>query len=105
MLSLNPRPRPRTATKAKAKAKAKAILLKAKAKAKAKARQSQGQGQGLTSLVLKSIVVTDVVLEYFLEYSTTFIAKYLHGSHVLIGPTRGVIALSGDSRQQAQDAD
>ena len=55
--------------------------------------------------VLKSIVVTDVVLEYFLEYSITFIAKYLHGSHVLIGPTRGVIALSGDSRQQAQDAD
>ena len=30
------------------------------------------------------IVVTDVVLKYFLKYSTTYIAKYLHGSDVLI---------------------
>jgi len=31
---------------------------------------------------LRIVVVTDAVLKYFLEYSTTFVAKYLHASNV-----------------------
>jgi len=30
------------------------------------------------------VVVTDAVLKYFLEYSTTFVAKYQHASDVLL---------------------
>jgi len=35
-------------------------------------------------LYYKNIVVTDVVLKYFLEYSTTFFADYQPGSDMLI---------------------
>jgi len=35
-------------------------------------------------MCLKIIVVTDVVLKYFLEYSTTFFANFQPGSDVLI---------------------
>jgi len=35
-------------------------------------------------LYYKIVVLTDCVLRYFLEYSTSFVAKYLHVSNVLI---------------------
>ena len=39
----------------------------------------------------KIIVITDVVLKYFLEYNTTFVAKYVRGSDVLIHVARGAL--------------
>jgi len=38
----------------------------------------------ISCLCCKIIVVTDVVLKYFLEYSTTFCANYQRESDVLI---------------------
>jgi len=38
----------------------------------------------INCLHCKIIVVTDVMVKYFQEYSTTFVAKYLYESDVLI---------------------